>query len=133
MTGVGSYESDATIVSRALMSALATSSPVVTIGSDDDETSDESETYESVRERAERVVEALDELRESIRDARDVDDALRGGGASGALSRAPYETRNLLPDLEGREGGWLQGEGESFRESVVALVDWLDEATSDES
>ena len=134
MTGVGSYESDATLVSRAMMSALATSSPQVQIVDDDDDfdaMEEQRERYEHVREVAERVVEALDDLRAAIDSERDVDDALRGGGASGALSRAPYETRNLLPDLEGREGGWLQGEGESFRESVVALAEWQESAVED--
>lgn len=74
----------------------------------------ETETHEAVAEAAEAVTEALRELLDAINADDALYDALRGGGA-------PYALRNMLPDLEGREGGWLQAEGDSFSEQVETL------------
>jgi len=81
--------------------------------------------HDEVLEAVEAARDALVTLREAIGSDRDVSNALRNGGSSDDLARAPYALRNLLPDLEGSEGGWLMAEGESFLENLNALAAWV--------
>jgi len=79
------------------------------------------ELYEHV----EAVIEGLGELKNLIGADRDAYEALRYGGAHGDLEAPPYALRNLLADLEGADGGWLQAEGDAFIEQMGALLEWL--------
>lgn len=70
--------------------------------------------------------EALETLREALNADPAVYDGLRYGGAVEGLGRAPYALRNLLPDLEGSEGGWLISSEDGFMNTLTALERWVD-------
>jgi hypothetical protein len=74
-------------------------------------------------EAAGAVLDAVEELRASL--TGEVYERLRYGGQG-----TPYQLRNLLPDLEGREGaaGWLGDD--YFVDSLRRFVEWLEDDTA---
>jgi hypothetical protein len=86
---------------------------------------DKAEQMEKVAEAALAVQDALVELRNAISHS-PLQDTLRHGAAAD-VGRAPYELRNMLADLEGQSGGWLQQPGEAFIEQIDTLEVWARE------
>lgn len=77
-------------------------------------------TKEEFVEKIDEVLDSLEGIKDLLFTEPDVRSLLHDGGPD-----MPYALRNLLPDLEGAQGGWLMAEGESFLETMRTFRDLI--------
>lgn len=77
----------------------------------------------------EETIESLYNLMEAIRSA-DLYYTLRNAEFHEELGKPGWDLRNLIPDLEGKEHGWM-GDG-GFIDTLQALVEYLEGSSVEE-